>query len=66
MTRSSRAGVLAVATASPEHRMSQAEAKQFARSFFVDATEGLERLFAAYDNAGVETRWLGIGQPRRR
>jgi alkylresorcinol/alkylpyrone synthase len=63
-----RVGVLAVASASPEHRTTQADAKQFARSFFTGAPEdgsstpdpaGLERLLAAYDNAGVETRWLG-------
>jgi alkylresorcinol/alkylpyrone synthase len=68
MTSSSRAGVLAVATATPEHRLRQAEAKQFARSFFTQLTpEGaeapdeaaLERLLAAYDNSGVETRSLG-------
>lgn len=67
MAGSSRVGVLAVATAWPEHRTTQAEAKQFARSFFVDRPQAahvpddaaLERLFAAYDNAGVHTRSLG-------
>jgi alkylresorcinol/alkylpyrone synthase len=68
MGGSPRVGVLAVASASPEHRTAQADAKQFARSFFTGTPEdgsstpdpaGLERLLAAYDNAGVETRWLG-------
>ena len=64
MANSPRAGVLAAATAWPEHRMTQAEAKQFARSFFGDEPDvrgapALERLFAAYDNTGVETRWIG-------
>jgi alkylresorcinol/alkylpyrone synthase len=71
MAGAPRVGVLAVASASPEHRTTQAEAKQFARSFFTgDGSDspdmsttpdgpGLERLLAAYDNAGVETRWLG-------
>jgi alkylresorcinol/alkylpyrone synthase len=63
MAITSRVGVLAVASASPEHRTPQAEAKQFARSFFTSAAgtdePALERLLAAYDNTGVETRWLG-------
>lgn len=62
MAMSSRVGVLAVASASPEHRTAQAEAKQFARSFFTGTgtdEAALERLLAAYDNTGVETRWLG-------
>lgn len=74
ITSPSRVGVLAVATASPEHLTRQADAKQFARTFFAerapelaDGADGanapddaaLERLLAAYDNTGVETRWLG-------
>jgi alkylresorcinol/alkylpyrone synthase len=71
MASSPRVGVLAVASASPEHRTTQADAKLFARSFFTGTPDqarhatgtpdeaALERLLAAYDNAGVETRWLG-------
>lgn len=59
-----RTGVLAVASATPEHRLAQAQAKQFARSFFGDSVVGhdghsVERLLAAFDTAGVETRSLG-------
>ncbi|HLT35749.1 MAG TPA: 3-oxoacyl-[acyl-carrier-protein] synthase III C-terminal domain-containing protein [Enhygromyxa sp.] len=61
---SRRVGVLAVASASPEHRLSQARAKQFARGFFADdfSDDGdaeLERLLEVYENAGVETRHIG-------
>lgn len=53
-------GVLAVASASPEHTIVQAQAKQFARGFFADDLAGEhERLLEIYDNAGVETRQLG-------
>jgi alkylresorcinol/alkylpyrone synthase len=59
-----RTGVLAVATATPEHRMTQAEARQFAAGFFSASLDerdeaAVERLLGAYDNAGVETRSLG-------
>ncbi|PRQ02320.1 Alpha-pyrone synthesis polyketide synthase-like Pks11 [Enhygromyxa salina] len=59
-----RTGILAVASASPEHVLTQAQAKQFARGmfteYFADRGEaGVERLLRAYDNAGVETRQLG-------
>ena len=63
-----RTGVLAVATASPEHVLTQAEAKRFARGFFADyfsrytgerGEAAVDRLLGAYDNAGVETRQLG-------
>ena len=71
---SARVGVLSVATASPEHRLPQAEAKRFAASFFADdfshsGSQELERLLASYDNAGVAERQTGrplswIGEPR--
>jgi alkylresorcinol/alkylpyrone synthase len=69
MAESPKVGVLAVACASPAHELPQAQAKQFARSFFVDDFEGLEQQLATYDNAGVQTRWLGrplawLEQPR--
>jgi alkylresorcinol/alkylpyrone synthase len=58
-----RVGVLAVSSASPAHRLPQARAKQFARSFFADDFgEGdaeLDRLLETYENAGVENRWIG-------
>jgi alkylresorcinol/alkylpyrone synthase len=56
-----RVGIVALATASPEHTLAQAQAKAFARSFFSADFGGgsspeLERLLDIYDNAGVETR----------
>lgn len=65
---SRRVGIAAVATASPEHTLTQAEAKEFARGFFAGYFEryagergeaAVDRLLRAYDNAGVETRQLG-------
>ncbi|PRP93529.1 type III polyketide synthase [Enhygromyxa salina] len=58
-----RTGVLAVASASPAHVITQAQAKAFARSFFDDYFMGrdgavIDRFLGAYDNAGVETRQL--------
>ncbi|MFO7564319.1 MAG: 3-oxoacyl-[acyl-carrier-protein] synthase III C-terminal domain-containing protein [Enhygromyxa sp.] len=55
-----RVGLLAVQSACPEHRITQAQAKQFARGFFADDFgPDHERLLETYDNAGVETRYLG-------
>jgi len=76
MPASPRVGLCAIASASPAHELPQARAKQFARGFFIDDFNGshgdsgeLERLLSIYDNAGVETRWLGrpiewLEQPR--
>ena len=63
-----RVGILSVASASPEHEITQAEAKRFARGFFSGYFEryrgergeqAVDRLLRAYDNAGVERRQLG-------
>lgn len=58
-----RTGVLAVASASPEHELTQAQAKRFAKGFFGDYFVGreeavIDRMLGAYDNAGVKTRQL--------
>lgn len=67
-----RVGLVAVATASPEHRLEQARAKQFAASFFppelLRSEEG-ESMLDSFDNAQIETRWLGrpiewLAEPR--
>ena len=60
-----RTGVLAVATASPEHELSQDRAKQFAKDLFTEyfggrSTDAVDRLLRAYDNAGVRTRQLAM------
>ena len=67
-----RVGIVALATASPEHTLTQARAKAFARSFFADdfgaedfgdedtrSNPELERLLEVYDHAGVEARQIG-------
>lgn len=68
--RTGRVGILGVATASPEHEVSQAQAKAFARSFFVDGegpgherqdSPALARALSSFDNAGIATRQ--IAQP---
>lgn len=63
MAASIRTGILAVASASPEHQLTQTRAKQFAKDIFGDQFVGreeavIDRLLGAYDNAGVETRQL--------
>jgi alkylresorcinol/alkylpyrone synthase len=63
MTNGVRTGLLAVASASPEHELTQAQAKQFAKRFFTDYFADreeavIDRMLGAYDNAGVETRQL--------
>ena len=59
MSEAPRVGVLALASAVPEHVLSQAEAKEFARSFFDNRGQAeLERLLQSYDRAGIETRQL--------
>ena len=63
MAACTRTGLLAVASASPEHDLTQAQAKHFAKDFFRDQFVGrdeavIDRLLGAYDNAGVETRQL--------
>ncbi|KIG17913.1 Chalcone synthase [Enhygromyxa salina] len=52
-----------MASASPAHEITQAQAKDFAKSFFDDYFSGrdesvIDRLLGAYDNAGVNARQL--------
>lgn len=50
--------VLAVATATPPHRLPQAETRAFARRFFARDFPEIERLLPAFDNTGILERQL--------
>ena len=48
--------VLAVATATPPHRLPQAEMRAFARRFFARDFAAIDRLLPAFDNTGIHER----------
>lgn len=50
--------VRGVATAVPEHRLGQLEARAFARRFFHRDFDGIDRLLRLFDHAGVVQRHL--------
>ena len=50
--------VLAVATASPPHRLPQPELRAFARRFFADDFPQLDRLLTAFDHSGIDERQM--------
>lgn len=52
------ARVAAVATAVPEHVLTQEEAREFARGFFARDFTDLDRLLDAFDNTGIQKRHL--------
>ena len=52
------ASVRAVATAVPEHRLSQTEARAFARAFFAADLPHIDRLVRAFGNTGIAERQL--------
>jgi alkylresorcinol/alkylpyrone synthase len=52
------ASVRAVATAVPEHRLGQTEARAFARAFFSDDLPHIDRLVRAFENTGIAERQL--------
>ncbi|HET6583397.1 MAG TPA: hypothetical protein VFG69_08115, partial [Nannocystaceae bacterium] len=55
MTRAPR--VVALATAVPPHRLTQLEARAFARRRFADLLN-VERLLPLFDNTGIAERWI--------
>ncbi|MEW5874139.1 MAG: 3-oxoacyl-[acyl-carrier-protein] synthase III C-terminal domain-containing protein [Candidatus Zixiibacteriota bacterium] len=50
--------IAAVATALPPHRITQAEAKAFARAHFGGARRDIDRLLDAFDHTGIESRYV--------
>lgn len=50
--------VLAVATASPPHRIAQHELRGFARRFFAGNFPKIDRLLPAFDNSGIGERQM--------
>ena len=50
--------VLAVATASPPHRLSQCDLRAFARRMFADDFAELDQLLTIFDNTGIHERQL--------
>ncbi len=50
--------VLAVATASPPHRLAQHELREFARRFFAGNFPKIDRLLPAFDNSGIGERQM--------
>jgi len=50
--------VLAVATASPPHRLAQDELRAFARRFFAGNFPKIDRLLPAFDNSGIGERQM--------
>lgn len=54
------AHLLALATATPPHRLAQADAKSFAREVFGDRRVDIERYLPVFDNAGIDSRALAM------
>ncbi len=54
----SGASVIAVATASPPHRLPQPELRAFARRFFARDFPAIDRLLPAFDNSGIGERQM--------
>ncbi len=50
--------ITSVATATPDHRLAQAEARSFAEEFFSGSDLDLARMLAVFDNAGIEMRYV--------
>jgi len=50
--------VLAVASASPPHRIAQSELRGFARRFFAGNFPAIDRLLPAFDNSGIGERQM--------
>jgi alkylresorcinol/alkylpyrone synthase len=50
--------IAAVATAVPPHRITQPEAREFARVHFARSRRDVERLLPAFENAGIDTRYV--------
>ena len=49
--------VVALATEVPPHRLTQSEARAFARRRFADL-HGIERLLGVFENTGITERWI--------
>ncbi len=58
MSAAAGASVLAVATASPPHRVPQQELRAFARRFFAASFPAIDRLLPAFDNSGIGERQM--------
>ena len=52
--------LLSLATAVPEHRITQDEVRRFGRSIFADRMNTFERLMPVYENAGIESRYSSV------
>ena len=50
--------IAAIGTAVPEHVLTQAEVREFARGFFARDFTDLDRLLEAFDNTGIQKRHL--------
>jgi alkylresorcinol/alkylpyrone synthase len=53
-----RAWIQGVATATPPHKVEQADAQRLARHLFAGAFLGVERLFAVFETSGIKTRYV--------
>jgi alkylresorcinol/alkylpyrone synthase len=52
--------IAAVATAVPEHVLTQSRAREFAASYFRIHNRDVERLLPVFDHAGIETRHISM------
>ena len=55
--------IRSIATAVPDHRISQAEAKRFGAGFFADAAPHLRRMLDVFDNAAISEGYSCLPRP---